>query len=174
MSKFIKYVASENRRLKQKIDGKPSADRHTHPAGMTGEALGRAVSMSPCWTKRNQAERLLRGETPISYPHNTHFISWNIKQRLLFWESARTIHPEAGFNNSVSTQLINSPSGLKVTTVGDGDVFCSPFPVSQGAGQPVLGQGVLEDTVRQTCLGLKWGPPPEPLLRELKQHVTIY
>lgn len=28
--------------------------------------------------------------------------------------------------------------------------------------------------IRHTCLGLKWGPPPEPLLGELKQHMTVY
>lgn len=139
MSKFLRYGASEKRRLSQQIGWNVS--RHSIQ-WVTGELWGKQLAgipdgqrgagrMSPPGKDPQPAVpticTLCQGKQQQSSAVGRHNSPWSCVQFLPNW----------------FTLLLDS-----VMTVGD--------------------------TIRQTCLGLKWGPPPEPLLRKLKQHMTVY
>lgn len=103
-------------------------------------------------------------ECPASLAHCRHFYN--------FYIMGQTLVTSVG-NSSPS----GCSQGHDVFTLGL--VFSLPFlPLSQ-EGQHFLRQGCLKDSLRHTCLSLKWGARRQPwfqgqLFSELKSHVAVY
>lgn len=105
----------------------------------------------------------LMAECPASLTHCRHFYN--------FYIMVQTLVTSVG-NSSPS----GCSQGHDVFTLGL--VFSLPFlSLSQG-GQHFLRQGRLKDSLRQTCLSLKWRARREPwfqgqIFGELKYHVAV-